>query len=135
MSIEDICKKYGVRIEYFDKDLWDRNGIYIDEIKVVFVSKDLTPDKQKQVILHELGHIEHTKEEYHNAILRCENEANRNIIHHLLVDAIGELDDPKEFDYLKFMEYYNLKTTTDEVMVMEEYQSLLNKRSKILWDF
>lgn len=41
MSIEDICKKYGVKIEYFDKDLWNRNGIYIDEIKVVFVSKSL----------------------------------------------------------------------------------------------
>lgn len=135
MSIEDICKKYGVKIEYFDKNLWNRNGIYVDEIKVVFVSKDLSPDKQKQVILHELGHIGQTEKEYQNALIRCENEANRNMIHHLLVDAIGELDDPKEFDYLKFMEYYNLKTTTDEVMVMEEYQSLLNKRSKILWDF
>lgn len=126
MSIEDICKKYGIKIEYFDKDLWNRNGIYIDEIKVVFVSKGLAPEKQKQVILHELGHIEHTKEEYHNAILRCENEANRNMIHHLLVDAIGELDDPKEFDYLKFMEYYNLKTIADETMVKEEYLSIIN---------
>lgn len=126
MSIEEICKKYGVKVEYFDKDLWNRNGIYIDEIKVVFVSKELSPEKQKQVILHELGHIEHTKEEYHNAILRCENEANRNMIHHLLVDAIGELDDPKEFDYLKFMEYYNLKTIADETMVKEEYLSIIN---------
>ena len=125
MSIEDICKKYGVKIEYFDKNLWNRNGIYIDEIKVVFVSKDLAPEKQKQVILHELGHIDHTEREYQNALIRCENEANRNMIHHLLVDALGELDDPSDFNYLKFMEYYNLKTTTDEVMVKEEYQSLL----------
>ena len=126
MSIEDICKKYGVRIEYFDKDLWDRNGIYIDEIKVVFVSKDLTPDKQKQVILHELGHMEHTNEEYKNTLIRCENEANRNMIHHLLVDALAELDDPSDFNYLKFMEYYNLKTIADEVMVREEYKALIN---------
>ena len=126
MSIEDICKKYGVKIEYFDKDLWDRNGIYVDEIKVVFVSKNLTPEKQKQVILHELGHVDHTEAEYRNAKIKCENEADRNMIHHLLVDALGELDDPKDFDYLKFMEYYNLKTTTDEVMVMEEYKALLN---------
>lgn len=125
MSIEDICKKYGVKIEYFDHDLWDRNGIYIDEIKVVFVSKDLPPDKQKQVILHELGHIKHTEREYQNALVRCENEANRNMIHHLLVDALGEVNDPKEFDYLKFMEYYNLKSVTDEIMVKEEYQSLI----------
>jgi gp3 len=126
MSINEICKKYGVKIEYFDKDLWNRNGIYIDEIKVVFVSKDLPPDKQKQVILHELGHIGHTKEEYKNTLIRCENEANRNMIHHLLVDALGELDDPKEFDYLKFMEYYNLKTIADETMVKEEYLALVN---------
>ena len=126
MSIEDICKKYGVKIEYFDKDLWDRNGIYVDEIKVVFVSKNLTPEKQKQVILHELGHVDHTEAEYRNAKIKCENEADRNMIHHLLEDALGELDDPQDFDYLKFMEYYNLKTTTDEVMVMEEYKALLN---------
>jgi Zn-dependent peptidase ImmA (M78 family) len=126
MSIEEICKKHGVRIEYFDKDLWNRNGIYVDEIKVVFVSKDLSPDKQKQVILHELGHIGQTEKEYQNALIRCENEANRNMIHHLLVDALENLDDPTDFNYLKFMEYYNLKTTTEEVMVKEEYKALLN---------
>lgn len=125
MSIEDICKKYGVKIEYFDKDLWNRNGIYIDEIKVVFVSKGLAPEKQKQVILHELGHINHTEIEYQNALIRCENEANRNMIHHLLEDALTQLDTPSDFNYLQFMERYNLKTTTDEVMVKEEYLALI----------
>lgn len=125
MSIEDICKKYGVKIEYFDKDLWNRNGIYIDEIKVVFVSKGLAPEKQKQVILHELGHIGQTEREYQNALIRCENEANRNMIHHLLEDALTQLDTPSDFNYLHFMERYNLKTTTDEVMVKEEYLALL----------
>ena len=125
MSIEDICKKYGVKIEYFDNDLRNRNGIYIDEIKVVFVSKNLAPEKQKQVILHELGHIGQTEKEYQNALVRCENEANRNMIHHLLVDALDQLENPSEFNYLDFMKFYNLKTTTDEVMVKEEYQALL----------
>lgn len=125
MSIEDICKKYGVKIEYFDNDLWNRNGIYIDEIKVVFVSKNLAPEKQKQVILHELGHIGQTEKEYQNALVRCENEANRNMIHHLLVDALDQLENPSEFNYLDFMKFYDLKTTTDEVMVKEEYQALL----------
>lgn len=93
---------------------------------MVFVSKDLSPDKQKQVILHELGHIDHTEREYQNALVRCENEANRNMIHHLLEDALANLESPEDFNYLKFMEFYNLKSVTDEVMVMEEYQSLLN---------
>lgn len=126
MSITEICKKYGVKIEYFDNDLWNRSGIYIDEIKVVFVSKNLPPDKQKQVILHELGHIKHTEREYKNALIRCENEANRNMIHHLLEDALDSLESPEDFNYLKFMEYYNLKTTTEEIMVKEEYQALIS---------
>ena len=126
MSIEDICKKYGVKIEYFDNDLWNRNGIYIDEIKVVFVSKNLAPEKQKQVILHELGHIGQTEQEYKNTKIKCENEADRNMIHHLLVDALDQLENPSDFNYLDFMKFYNLKTTTEEVMVKEEYQALLN---------
>ena len=126
MSINEICKKYGVKIEYFDNDLWNRSGIYIDEIKVVFVSKNLAPEKQKQVILHELGHIGQTEKEYQNALVRCENEANRNMIHHLLEDALDQLENPSDFNYLKFMEYYNLKTTTDEIIVKEEYQGLIS---------
>ena len=47
------------------------------------------------------------------------------MIHHLLEDALAELDDPSDFNYLKFMEYYNLKTTTEEAMVMEEYKALV----------
>ncbi|MDS8294326.1 ImmA/IrrE family metallo-endopeptidase, partial [Streptococcus pneumoniae] len=53
-------------------------------------------------------------------------EADRNMIHHLVKDALESLDDPKEFDYLKFMSYYNLKTVTNEVMVKEEYLALVN---------
>ena len=71
MSIEDICRKYEVKIEYFNNDLWNRNGIYIDEIKVVFVIKNLASEKQKQVIVHELGHIDHTEQEYKNAKIKC----------------------------------------------------------------
>ena len=47
MSIEEICDKHGVQIAYFDKELWHRHGVYIDEIKIVFVNKALS----------EAGHI------------------------------------------------------------------------------
>ena len=49
-----------------------------------------------------------------------------NMIHHLVKDALENLDDPTEFDYLKFMSYYNIKTMTNEVMVKEEYLALVN---------
>ena len=127
MSIEGIRKNTESRLNTLTRicGIETASIIYIDEIKVVFVSKDLAPKKQKQVILHELGHIDHTEQEYKNTKIKCENEADRNIIHHLLADALDQLENPSEFNYLDFMKCYNLKTTTEEVMVKEEYQSLL----------
>lgn len=127
MSIEGICKNTESRLNTLTRicGIETASIIYIDEIKVVFVSKDLAPKKQKQVILHELGHIDHTEQEYKNTKIKCENEADRNMIHHLLADALDQLENPSEFNYLDFMKCYNLKTTTEEVMVKEEYQSLL----------
>lgn len=127
MSIEGICKNTESRLNTLTRicGIETASIIYIDEIKVVFVRKDLAPKKQKQVILHELGHIDHTEQEYKNTKIKCENEADRNMIHHLLADALDQLENPSEFNYLDFMKCYNLKTTTEEVMVKEEYQSLL----------
>ena len=122
MSIEGICKNTESRLNTLTRicGIETASIIYIDEIKVVFVSKDLAPKKQKQVILHELGHIDHTEQEYKNTKIKCENEADRNMIHHLLADALDQLENPSEFNYLDFMKFYNLKTTTEEVMVKEE---------------
>ena len=127
MTEKEIISHYQVRIIDFDGDLMpDELGFYEPETNTAFLSSKLNKKERVKVLLHELGHKDHTRSEYQNTRLRCENEANRNMIHHLLVDALGELDNPHEFNYLNFMEYYNLKTTTEKVMVMEEYQALLN---------
>ena len=36
-----------------------------------------------------------------------------------------ELDEGHEFNYIRFMERHKLKTTTDEIMVVDEYFSLI----------
>lgn len=127
MTEKEIISHYQVRIIDFDGDLMpDELGFYEPETNTAFLSSKLNKKERVKVLLHELGHKDHTRSEYQNARLRCENEANRKMIHHLLVDALEELDDPSDFNYLDFMKFYNLKTTTDEVMVMEEYQALLN---------
>ena len=48
------------------------------------------------------------------------------MIHHLLEESLDSLESPEDFNYLKFMEYYNLKTTTEETMVKEEYKALIS---------
>ena len=123
---KEIISHFQIRIIDFDGDLMpDELGFYEKETNTAFLSSKLSKKERVKVLLHELGHKDHTRSEYQNARLRCENEADRNMIHHLVKDAIESLDDPAEFDYLKFMSYYNLKTVTNEIMVKEEYQMLV----------
>ena len=123
---KEIISHFQIRIMDFDGDLMpDELGFYEKETNTAFLSNKLSKKERVKVLLHELGHKDHTRSEYQNARLRCENEADRNMIHHLVKDALESLDDPKEFDYLKFMSYYNLKTVTNEIMVKEEYQTLI----------
>ena len=124
MSIEEICDLHGVQIAYFDKELWHRHGIYVDEIKIVFVNKALSSDAQKRVILHELGHLNHSEANYTNNPIKCENEANRAMIHALLREEL-EQTDKEDFNYLKFMERHKLKSVTDELMVIDEFYRLV----------
>lgn len=124
---KEIISHFQIRIFDFDGDLMpDELGFYEKETNTAFLSSKLSKKERVKVLLHELGHKDHTRSEYQNARLRCENEADRNMIHHLVKDALESLDDPTEFDYLKFMSYYNLKTVTNEIMVKEEYYNLAN---------
>lgn len=124
---KEIISHFQVRIVDFDGELIpDELGFYEKETNTAFLSNKLSKKERVKVLLHELGHKDHTRSEYQNARLRCENEADRNMIHHLVKDALESLDDPTEFDYLKFMSYYDLKTMTNEVMVKEEYLALVN---------
>lgn len=123
---KEIISHYQVRIIDFDGDLMpDELGFYEQETNTAFLSSKLNKKERVKVLLHELGHKDHTRSEYQNARLRCENEADRNMIHHLVKDALDNLEDPREFDYIQFMSYYNLRTITNEIMVQEEYLALV----------
>lgn len=124
MSIEEFCDLHGVRIAYFDPNLWNRHGIYVDEIKIVFVNKSLSSEAQKRVILHELGHLDHSRGEYTINPIKCENEANRAMIHELLREELEQVD-KEDFNYLNFMERHKLKSVTDEIMVIDEFYRLV----------
>ena len=47
------------------------------------------------------------------------------MINHIVKDALDILEDTREFDYIQFMSYYNLRTITNEIMVQEEYLALV----------
>lgn len=122
MTIEELVDSHGVTLAYFDNELWQRPGMIIDELKIVFVNKSLSEEAQKRVILHEIAHLNHSKAQYTINPIRCENEANRAMIRALIRD---ELEEGHEFNFIRFMERHKLKTTTDEIMVVDEYFSLI----------
>lgn len=125
MTIEELVDSHGVTLAYFDDELWQRPGIYIKEINIIFINRKLSENAEKRVIYHELGHLGHYSELYQNNYLRCENEANRYMIHKLLEEELAQSDDHQSFNYLHFMQKHELRTVTDELMVIDEYYDLI----------
>nr|DAT14848.1 MAG TPA: IrrE protein [Caudoviricetes sp.] len=78
------------------------------------------PNTRLKVILHELGHLEHNSKDYERLREKYEAQANRSMIHELLKNE--NLDD---FNYLHFMEKYNLTTICDETFVKNEYLKMM----------
>ena len=126
MTEQEILKGYDITVHTFNGDLLpDEVGFYDPKTRTAFISDKLNKRERMKVLLLELGHLDHTTAEYNNARVRCENEANRNMIHHLLKDALSQLENKADFNYMKFMEYYQLTTVTDEIMIKEEYKALI----------
>ena len=120
MTEKEILKGYDITVHTFNGDLLpDEVGFYDPKTRTAFISDKLDKKERMKVLLHELGHLDHTTAEYNNARVRCENEANRNMIHHLLKE------NKADFNYMNFMEYYQLTTVTDEIMIKEEYKALI----------
>ena len=46
------------------------------------------------------------------------------MIHYLVKEELTLVDDGREFNYVRFMEKYGLKTTVNETIVIGEYTNL-----------
>lgn len=82
-------------------------GYYNSELKVIFINENLDEDKQKEVALHELGHVLNHRDLaslYNNTSYRAkmENEATNYMIKYLINEAEGQ------FNYSKVLESYKL---------------------------
>nr|DAY05725.1 MAG TPA: IrrE protein [Caudoviricetes sp.] len=126
MTEKEFSQNLGIDIEIFEDGLFPDEAFYIPAIKTMFLSDAISDEKRVQVALHEIGHRNHAPDTYKLFREKCELEANRNMIHHLMKAELDIAEDTTTFNYLVFMEKYNLKTIADETMVKEEYLALLN---------
>lgn len=119
MTEKELLEQFNVSLCEFDSSQWPRNG-FLDPInRVVYINRDLPAERRLKVLLHELGHLEHDPRHYERLREKYEAQANRNMIHELLKNE--NLDN---FNYVHFMEKYNLTTICDETFVKHEYLKL-----------
>lgn len=117
---KELLEQFNVSICEFSSSQWSRNG-FLDPInRVVYINRDLDQDTRLKVILHEIGHLEQNSKDYERLREKFEVQANRTMIHELLKNE--NLDD---FNYIHFMEKYNLTTICDETFVKNEYLKMM----------
>ena len=121
MTEKELLDLHKVTLREFTTKQWQRNGFYDEINRIVYIiNADLSPDERRKVLFHELGHLEHYRSLYQNAPLLCENEANRYMIQNLVAEEIA-IYGVESFNSVRFMERYQLKTVTDEIMVRTEF--------------
>ena len=120
MKVSELLDEYQVTLYLFPGTMWERRGFYFPDERIIYVNKDLSLEEREEVILHELGHLEHNSKDYERLREKYEVQANRNMIHELLKNE--NLDD---FNYLHFMEKYNLTTICDETFVKDEFLKMM----------
>jgi Zn-dependent peptidase ImmA (M78 family) len=119
MTESELLEQFDVSLCEFDSSQWPRDGFLDPVNRVIYINRDLPIEIRLKVLLHELGHLEHDPKHYERLREKFEAQANRTMIHELLKNE--NLDD---FNYLHFMEKYNLTTICDETFVKNEYLKL-----------
>lgn len=123
MPEKELLEQFDVSLCEFDSSQWPRNG-FLDPInRVVYINKDLAPEIRLKVILHELGHLEHNSKDYERLREKYEAQANRNMIHELLVDYLKSTD-IYDFNWVRFAAQYDISTTWGEAMIQDEFRKI-----------
>lgn len=123
MTESELLEQFNVSICEFGSSQWSRNG-FLDPInRVVYINGDLDPETRLKVILHELGHLEHNSKDYERLREKYEAQANRNMIHELLVDYLKSTD-IYDFNWVRFAAQYDISTTWGEAMIQDEFRKI-----------
>lgn len=123
MTESELLEQFNVSLCEFSSSQWSRNG-FLDPInRVVYINKDLAPEIRLKVILHELGHLEHNSKDYERLREKYEAQANRNMIHELLVDYLKSTD-IYDFNWVRFAAQYDISTTWGEAMIQDEFRKI-----------
>lgn len=103
-GIFDLLKSNEIELALIDIE---KNGYYNSELSTIFINQNLNEIKQKEVILHELGHALNHKElsllySKPSYRFKMEDEANLFMMNNLIEESEGH------FNYSDVLETYKL---------------------------
>ena len=64
MKIDELLKKYNIKLCEYPPSLWDRAGFYYAPLRTVYINSALSEKEKKKVIHNELGHLNHDTSQY-----------------------------------------------------------------------
>ena len=123
MPEKELLEQFNVSLCEFDSSQWSRDGFLDPVNRVVYINRDLSPETRLKVILHEIGHLEHNSKDYERLREKYEAQANRNMIHELLVDYLKSTD-IHDFNWVRFATQYDISTTWGEAMIQDEFRKI-----------
>lgn len=123
MPEKELLEQFNVSLCEFDSSQWPRDGFLDPVNRVVYINRDLPAEIRLKVILHELGHLEHNSKDYERLREKYEAQANRNMIHELLVDYLKSTD-IYDFNWVRFAAQYDISTTWGEAMIQDEFRKI-----------
>ena len=123
MKVNELLDEYQVTLYLFPENIWERRGFYFPDERIIYVNRDLSIEEREEVILHELGHINHDPANYKRMLYKYENEADRFMIRNLISEELSQYE-ASEFNWLQFAERHKISTTWGEDMIQEEFYRL-----------
>ena len=123
MPEKELLEQFNVSLCEFDSSQWSRYGFLDPVNRVVYINRDLPAERRLKVLLHELGHLEHNSKDYERLREKYEAQANRNMIHELLVDYLKSTD-IYDFNWVRFAAQYDISTTWGEAMIQDEFRKI-----------
>ena len=72
MKVNELLDEYQVTLYLFPETMWERRGFYFPDERIIYVNRDLSIEEREEVILHELGHINHNPAHYKRLLYKYE---------------------------------------------------------------
>lgn len=108
----------------FPETVWERQGFYFPDARVIYVNANLSQEERDKVILHELGHINHNPANYQRLLCQYENDADRFMVRHLIAEELKQYD-VIDFNWLQFANRHKISTSWGQEMIQEEFKNIV----------